>query len=299
MTMNTPSFPPRTYVPIIDVATRFSLPTRTAVLLHPRKRHVADRFACKIGGMFAVPQADQWPHCTSHNTPHIPILQLTKEDISELPFPAGKDLFQLFWCPEDHDEEEDNGPRLHVSWRSIDVLKNLPLVDTPPLPPQPYYTETHIPNECALFPERVLECDRHQTTASEETISEWLVEHAQSDIQAMRVPTECYDDVYGALFSAACGTKVGGFPSFVQDPFYSHCACGKPMRMILTVSSDDNGDGGNWWRWAPSDVRDEQGNMIPFHGRGTDLCLGDMGNVHLFMCMECEGFPLRSVFQCS
>ena len=39
-----------------------------------------------------------------HNTPYAPLMQLRRDDFPELPWPAGKDLFQLLWCPRAHFE---------------------------------------------------------------------------------------------------------------------------------------------------------------------------------------------------
>src|SRR6476661_5495045 len=91
----------------------------TTVRLHPRKGRVPGRYASKLGGNFLWPSDEPWPTCDERwppswygppiavpdgqPVPLVPVLQLRAEDIPELPFPRGADLFQLLWCPLPHE----------------------------------------------------------------------------------------------------------------------------------------------------------------------------------------------------
>lgn len=290
------TWPPRTYQPHFDIAAQFSLATRNAVLVHPRRKNVLDPFASKVGGKPAWPAREEWPKCEDHQLPFLLVLQLTKNDIPELPFPVNSDLVQLLWCPNDH-ESASYGPLVTTRWRSSSnlgpLLKNIPWIDEEF---EAEYPE-HIPKECAIYPERITELDPMPDNTDE--ISAWINENAKDDLDALRVPIGYREDAY-ALFAEAPGTKIGGFPSWVQDPWEPSCECGRGMQYLLTISSDEFGDGFSGYRWAPSDVRrDETGLRIPYSVETTDLCLGDRGRVYVFICPRCESRPVSSVFQCS
>ena len=80
--------------------------------------------------------------------------------------------------------------------------------------------------------------------------------------------------------------------SAVQDPWYPTCSCGKEMKHLLTVASGDVGDDSSSYRWAPSDIdRDEEGEYISSAYRGSELCLGDMGGVYVYICRNCKDWP--------
>ena len=95
-----------------------------------------------------------------------------------------------------------------------------------------------------------------------------------------------------AYFSAAPSTKVGGFMSTVQDPWYPSCSCGEEMKHLLTIASGDIGDGASSSRWVPSDIpRDENGDCVFRAYFGSKLCLGDMGGVYVYICRKCKDWP--------
>lgn len=242
-----PTDAPRTYIPTFDVAAQFSLPQRTAILLHPRRIEVPDLFASKVGGRCAWPRGEPWPMCTEENNPFVNVMQLTKADVPQLPFPDGKDLFQLLWCPGDH-EETDFSPLSRIYWRNSHEIEP---VHAPPFHGE-YYNRYHVPLECKIFPESIQETEPYPE--NEEEISEWVVQNAQQDLEFLKVPESYYVDAYSSLFSCSPGTKIGGYPAFVQDPYFPDCSCGQTMSHLLTVSSNDLGDGGSWFRWAPNDM---------------------------------------------
>ncbi|PXF46925.1 hypothetical protein BWQ96_03263 [Gracilariopsis chorda] len=290
------AWPPRTYQPHFDITTQFPLATKNAVLLHPRRKHVADPLASKVGGKPAWPVGEEWPNCDNHQKPFVLVIQLTQNDVPELPFPMNLDLFQLLWCPDDH-VATLYGPLVITRWRSStslgSLLKSIPWIDEKF---EAEYPE-QVPNECAVYPERITESD--PTPENIDEISAWINENAKEDLDALRVLPGYREDAY-SLFAEGPGTKVGGFPSWVQDPWEPSCECGRDMQYLLTVSSDDVGDGFSGYRWAPSDVRrDETGLRIPDSIEGSGLCLGDAGRVYVFICTHCESLPISSIFQCS
>ena len=89
---------------------------RKAVRLHPRLGG-APPDASKVGGSFLYwPRNEAWPECEEHGLPFVPAVQLRKEDVPGMEFPRGTDLFQLLWCPIEHQQDGDCAkPR--VFWR--------------------------------------------------------------------------------------------------------------------------------------------------------------------------------------
>ena len=285
---------PQTYIPLLDVATHFNLEKRTTVLLHPRRHTVPDPFASKLGGHFAWPADEPWPQCSEHGDSFAAILQLTKNDVPELEFPEGKDLFQLLWCPDNHDNDTD-GPKIYVTCRAIDEINEL--MEKWTYSYKPEFCTDHLPEECRLFPERLEETDPHVGEERVEQIDKYILENGQNDLDTMQVPSMHRDEPHRNLFSAAPTTKVGGFICTVEDPWYPICSCGREMEYLLTVASSDIGDGCTSYRWSPNDIpRDEKGKIIFDAHSGSDLWLADMGSLHVYICRNCENWPAASFY---
>jgi hypothetical protein len=112
----------RTPPPLIDVSLRFpqlALRAKTTVRLHPRPS-TPDIACSHLGGSMLWPIEESWPECDAHEgedrtieedgveisipCPLVPIMQLFREDCPGVRFPENKDLLQLLWCPEEHND---------------------------------------------------------------------------------------------------------------------------------------------------------------------------------------------------
>ena len=295
-----PTDPPKTYVPLIDLATRFNLPKKKAVLLHPRRAYVSDPFASKMAGQFAWPKSEKWPVCVDHGDIFVPILQLRADDVPELGFPGNTDLFQMLWCPDDHDDENDcagYGPKTRTFWRKSADIGELLRHKNPPFN---WSISNCVPAECKLYPERIDETPREIDDEIAEELEQYIMQNAQQDLDNMKAPQDYREGCYDLYFGPAPSTKVGGYCSWIQDGELPKCQCGEQMEHLLTVASGDAGDGASNFRWAPSDVaRDESGFFIPQSYKGPDLCIGDVGSVYVYVCRICEGYRTACEFMCS
>lgn len=272
---------------------------RTAVRLHPR-RGAPSTSESHIGGPLLWPEGETWPACTEHSASLVPVLQLRSADVPELPFPTTADIFQVLWCPFDH-EADGYGPRAEIRWRARGEVGAIG--GAPPAPPT---TFDYIPRPCKLAPERVVDfpnpheldlelsaaLDRHCAHHVEELLSD----------NALPVPFDPLANFYQYSWSSAPGCKVGGWPEWVQDPKHPSCVtCDEPMDHLLTMASAEF-DGGSWWRWMPIEQRHLWGSRDLDARleaqRAPDLMFGDMGNVFLFTC-ACNRSQVSSVFQCS
>jgi hypothetical protein len=266
--------------------------------------------ASKLGGTFLWPVEVPWPVCPAHEIPLVTVLQLRAGDFPEMPFPRGADLFQVLWCPREHDDIPESGekpcpmswadPRFY--WRNRGEVAR-PRPDNP-LPLEAYYE--YVPFPCRLLPERVTEFPPVYDLPEDlvQRIYEWEDENLG--------PDGMHSCEYEAELSVAYGTKVGGNIHWIQFPWQPGCACGRPMEHLLTIATVEwNGIGDR--RWTPAE---EQATFASFPGawdqwpeehkavwhalwNPTGLNLGDAGHMQLFVCRHCGRWPIVPSIECS
>jgi uncharacterized protein (TIGR02996 family) len=130
---------------------------RRTTRLHPHRAvGRLPEWASKIGGRFLWPTEEPWPTCSLCGVHLAPILQLRASDAPDIRFPAGTDLLQLFWCPDEDAHDYQPAPR--AWWRTTaEVLQ--PRTDDPDLCGFPRVSDWqgYIPFECGVYPEPVVE----------------------------------------------------------------------------------------------------------------------------------------------
>lgn len=299
--------------PVVDIGVaipEFASLARTAVRLHPRRGQcpVSDS---KIGGLILWPQQEEWPICKEHGSPFVAVLQLRAEDVPELGFRERTDLFQLLWCPNDHEETLPRyAPATRVFWRKHDGIKQY--LATPPAPVlHPELGQAgcrhcdYCPKPCVLHPERVLEYPDAFEVADNYPHLWQKIENSKELQEAVEAIGE-YDfhdpgTLYQYWLSVAAGTKVSGYPEWVQDPELPKCRCGSEMDYLLTVASAEF-DGGTWGRWLAEEESHVWGADYEVRNavqRAANIMLGDMGILNYFVCRKCNDWPISSVLQCS
>jgi hypothetical protein len=251
-----------------------------------------------MGGRIRWPTGEAWPTCDQPHVavgadtfpygferppdgrPFVPVLQVRRDDVPELEFRSGADLFQLLWCPATH-------PNLYAALIRVYWRRGEELVDVVAPAPLPSPDESrYVPGSCVLSPERVPEYP--DVSDLEPPVQEQIF--AWEETQP--------DPIYQWSLSSAPGTKVGGYPDWLQDPQPQTCPAGHPMDHLLTVS-DTEFDGGTWHRWLPIE---EAGLWTgPTDARlavqePADLQFG-MGSIYVFICRRCPGLPIAQVYQ--
>lgn len=297
--------------------------SKKSVLLHPRPG-TSGADASKIGGLFLWPADEQWPTCSDHDCPYVPALQLRKEEVPEVGFKRGTDLFQVLWCPNDHCGHEPISsfcPAVKLFWRTREAIKN-PIKNYPQSSideeryiaemdyvPNPYY----IPKPCLLFPERVVEypdafelkeetCQRIERAKDLETTLQFI--KAKMRVKGWQDLPAITLEFYQCYLSTAPGTKVGGYPAWQQDAEYPLCSCGKTMELLVQFSSWEF-DGGDFGRWLPIEDRDICAVEINSRSKkrldalmdAPDWLFGDAGCMYLFICRVCKTHPIRCLRQ--
>jgi uncharacterized protein YwqG len=259
---------------------------RETVRLHPRSGNCAVDES-KLGGVFLMPTEEPWPYDLESGFPFVPILQLRAEDVPEIGFPDGKNLFQLFWC--------FNGVLIcKVFWRNRreikDYLTELPedvLIEIEE-------NQSFYPTPCVLYPERVIEYPHlfdimeHYPDLDEALETSKELKKAIASIANLE--SDEPSDVYQDLLSTADGTKVGGYPYWVQDP-----EAPDDLEYLLTIASREC-DEATCLRWLPKEDREHWDESVT---GAANLMLADMGNVNIFINRQHEDYPVIGILQCS
>ncbi|MER5687545.1 DUF1963 domain-containing protein [Streptomyces sp. NPDC002205] len=266
---------------------------RDAVRLHPRVGNPSARES-SLGGPLLWPRAQPWPRCDDdhprtalsppgvESIPLVPVLQLFAADVPELPFPTGMDLLQVLWCPFDH--EYGYVPRPEVFWRDSSLIDVEAVA-----PPRPTGTHNdYLPNPCVLHPERVTDYPNWD-------LPEGVADALEDRFEQLEEETGWS---YWSHLSVSDGIKVGGYPTWTQDPFWPTCpTCNQRMDHLLTINSSEF-DGESWRTWLPIEDTPATGTIwdLPYEERTRiqrppGLMLGDMGGIYLFECLRCPDRP--------
>ncbi|GLY92021.1 hypothetical protein [Actinoallomurus iriomotensis] len=185
--------------------------------------------------------------------PMVPVLQLYARDAPGDHWPAGMDVLQVLWCPNDHSEPPGQpgyyGPTVEVRHRSSSA------VTTTLNPPKPDRADDcYLPRPCTLDPLRI------------------------TDLPAVdELPANLYDEgcrwaeKHGVEYDRglACrgGWKIGGWPSWhLTDLIPIDCSCGTRMRLFLTMESSND---------------------------GPDINVGRFGELRIFTCPADPAHPIR------
>ncbi len=301
---------------------------RMATRLHPRPATLdVPVSASKIGGPILWPLADPWPTCgdpeyalqpvelapddpfssmvarhspglARHGTAYdgvgvglddprhtgivLPILQIRRADVRDLPFPEESDLFQLIWCSRLH--MPDLQPRVRIAWRTKRLLthtrRQFPAPRSDEAHLGPHHEDLLIPLRiCVLQPERVVEYPS-------------LRELEDMGVVSTDTLADLFDESErGTLGTAYAGTKVGGYPDWIQDPVWPQCANGHTMVHLLTfdssepldtllLSADERGE-----RWRAAQAGWE-------FAEPTGMIFGRFGRTYIFYCPACPEHPL-------
>lgn len=262
----------------------------TAIRLHPRTGRPGVRDS-SIAGPLLWPAGETWPVCgTPHSrTEEVPapenarplasVLQVYASDVPELPFPRGTDLFQLLWCPNEHDAPW-YGPMMVSIWRSAADVSDV-LAD----PPEPVFDSSmdahkYDPVPCLVHPERVTEYPD----------AEDLPEQLRA---LVRDWDQTEDDdaphLYWSSLSVAPGSKLLGHPRWYQAPRWPVCDCGHRMRHLATISGEEFSQGR---RWQPDNDGEAPPSAFQRNYAPHGILIGDIGDMYLFTCDACPDRPL-------
>ncbi|MCQ4084360.1 hypothetical protein NGB36_28205 [Streptomyces sp. RB6PN25] len=217
--------------------------------------------------------------------PLLPLAQLFRHEVPGLEGPAGHDLLQIFWCPFDAHGDGRHDLSVQLYWRnSADVVQ---VLGNPPEPQVVGY-EGYVPEPCVVDPEEVLEHQYAELLPDElrEAIDAWdeQQEEEAEEAEEEEWPAYQYD------LSIPPGWKVGGFASWnVTGPTQLTCACGRTMKLLVTIDSKEWDNGSR--SWVPIEDRaviDTMDANIPTH-----ITVGRGGSLRIFVCPADPTHPHR------
>lgn len=220
--------------------------------------------------------------------PMVGLLQLRAADAPNVAFPDGADLLQLLWCPHNHSDVPANpryvGPAPLLVWRRAAEVHDV--LDQIPPPAADAHEGSYLPRPCALSPEQVVEYPDIDDLpgALRDRVRVW------SD----QLEADCGLS-YRADLSTAPGWKIGGWPSWYQDPCHLTCECDTEMTLLLRIASSEWG--GRSWR-PTQDLHYPDTGIEGLHvAEPTDVIVGRQGDLHLFWCPRDPHHPLQMVTQ--
>ncbi|GAA1542338.1 hypothetical protein GCM10009730_59220 [Streptomyces albidochromogenes] len=220
---------------ILAVLPELAPHARDAVIFHP-ERAEPDCRTSSIGGPLLWPSDEPWPECSlpDVNSPDgapatamVPVAQIFCRDAPGPWWPAGTDLLQILWCPNEHwdppVQQADISPVLEVRWRQVaDVINEL----TTPPPPSRYEEDGYLPQACGITAERVTDFPFREELPAELLLRlEDLVRQTGGG---------------GDAITRLAGWELGGWPTWhLTHPTVFACGdCGTAMTLLFTVASE-------------------------------------------------------------
>jgi predicted DNA-binding WGR domain protein len=279
----------------IDIEERFpelAALRATTVRLHPVPCENPPVGSSHMGGRILWPADEPWPATDEKQHPlgdrrtpnrtFVPVVQLRREDVPELPFPDGTDLFQLLWNPRSH-PAHGYGPLPLVYWRRAaemtELLGEQPIAEMP--------DTSMVPRPCSVHPERVTEypCPLELPPPLREKVLRETSDEDEEEESA----------TYQYLSSVAPGIKVGGFAYYhiIDPPPPFTCSRGHPMHHFITIDGTEY-DGGSGPRWCARISGDWKGEQT---ANPTGMRIGRDGNFIGYVCSRCKQRPIRWVPQ--
>jgi hypothetical protein len=275
------------------------------VRLHPHRveRDLLNDVS-KAGGLFLWPSAEPWPmwEDDKFKFPFVPVLQLRKADVPEMPFPAGMDLFQLLWTPR-RDEDLIDGPTKYlpvpkVFWRNSAEIAN-PLTRFPTLKEygvdeRDFDISDNVPRMCGLCAERVMEYpdpDQLRWGLGEEGKLIWdkigksdfavPVDFAQ-EFKTPQTSKDLRESYYSICLSRCPGLKVAGGESYTE--------MNRTWESLLAIPSWEY-DHVSAFRWRAIEDRKAGKDLKELkHPMGLDL--GRTQIVHVWVCRDGLGWEI-------
>jgi uncharacterized protein YwqG len=224
----------------------------------------------KMGGLPDLRHFIKYPKCDICQTNLNFVIQIYKIDFPEFYFPEGKDVFQLFRCP---NRDCKSGINQYYDqkvfpffFNSAEAGKQIPKE----LANSGNDFEREIP-ECELKPEKKADYPTHEDYEYED-IRDLEVEYGEKLIQKLMEKFDCIKE-----------TKCNGYACWDQDSNIPLCECGKDKQLFFQLSSDDREKG----------IEYPQGQWSPHK-----IMIGDVGKIYFFVCKNCGEKSVETRWDC-
>ncbi|WP_181924032.1 hypothetical protein [Streptomyces inhibens] len=220
---------------ILDALPGLAPFAREAVVLHPERGEPGPRDS-SIGGPLLWPSDEPWPLCSLPDEPNseglpatamVPVAQIFERDVPGPWWPAGIDLLQVLWCPNEHwdppAQQADVSPVVELRWRrAADVDSCL----VAPPPPSRHSEDGYLPQACTFTGELLTDFPFREEVPPE--LQPALAELVRTTGDG------------GDVITRVAGWKLGGWPTWhLTYPTVLRCrTCDTEMTLLFTVASD-------------------------------------------------------------
>ncbi len=271
---------------------------KSALLLHPTPEKSMPNELSKIGGEIIWPAEEEWPRCPQHDAPYVSLMQIVKAEIPDLGFRPDSDVFQLVWCPHSHDEHHGL-PAHRCLWRSArsvrgsqhhtlgaDAGRSFTGIDL----------GQFVPTQCRFRPEEVIELPQIDELPSDtyHQVCNWdssrIPAFNEWRARSPQMPSPLGEWFYMTELTRLGGTKIGGYPDWIEREGYPTCRCGRKMQLLLSIAS------------LEPEAHEERGgstSAVHMTDTPTGLMFADAGTVYAFVCRNCEDYPIQVSWQYS
>jgi len=245
----------------------------TCLLLRPDKNGSAD-LRSRMGGQPCG--LSKWPLCPTCSVPMNFVLQFFRDEFPQMYFPANRDIFLLFRCPDGHCRTayDDNNYDRTTVWIYAEQEATKSQIIRPPAPAGDKYWEKQI-SEYFFQP---VEKTDHPSFA--DACYEWWGE--QFLVFAERWSGSPVYDRFFERLTNQCGSKIGGFPSWCQRPDFPECECGRKKTFFFQVASF----------YPEAHVRGKRLSEM------EEISIGDAGNIYFFRCEACGAESIETRWDC-
>jgi len=250
--------------------------SKYCTLLRPHKSSKElDKWTSKFGGIPNLNGHKNYPCCPSCQTALNYTFQIFKKDFPEFYFPDNKVLFQVFRCPNGDCPNSFNEfhdlSTYHYYFSEDEILTDKSF-DKPITNTETYEDELR---ECILKPQKV------------DDLPGWG-DSDFKDIELIqkRFGEDWTNDEFLLEFSAKSGSKINGYPVWIQGAEEIKCKCGNIKTHFFQLSSEDV----------------EEGVEYPPHHdnwSGHGLMIGDLGFIYFFYCKNCGLESIETRWECS
>ncbi|MBI9056007.1 MAG: DUF1963 domain-containing protein [Bacteroidales bacterium] len=250
--------------------------SRKITALRPHKSPTKiEKNRSKFGGEPNLNGFDNYPCCKHCKTPLNHVVQIYKSEFPDFYFPKDKVLFQIYRCPnadcpESFNEHHDF-TTFYFYFSESELAKNKEY-DKPVINLDNFEEELI---ECYLKPESVID------------LPSWGdYEEIDEDKIKVKFGEEWFDDEFILEYSAHSGSKINGYPVWIQGANEVKCSCGKNKELFFQLSSEDVEDG---VEYPPA----------PDNWSGHGLMIGDLGYMYFFVCKACGETSIEIQWECS
>ena len=229
----------------------------------------------KLGGTPYSGGFEAWPKCRRCRVPLNFVIQLHKRRFPQMWFSRGKNLFQVFRCP--------NGECLPDSWDESDrqmlavFTRTLPGKRRPLEYPNVFkatllsFAEKPL-SEHRLVAQRIIDYPSCYEGRDSWWGDRWVRFQEKYTSDNFENDSWFYDGDFWKLIQNREGIKIAGLPSWQQGDYPPKCDCGRTKTFIFQLAS--------------------------VYDPPVEVMIGDLGNIYYFACRKCGERSLETRWDC-